>query len=59
MPSRLPSFLSPGEPDEAVHYVAEHRPAWEHTPSALDWLRMDVPATKKPAGTRRRAKLGD
>jgi tetratricopeptide (TPR) repeat protein len=51
MPARLPPFLSPGAPDEAVHYVVEHRQGWERTPAALDWVRAHVPAEKKSGRT--------
>jgi hypothetical protein len=55
MPAPLPSFLSPGTPTEAVHYVAEHRRGWECTPAALEWVRAHVPAAKKPVRTPRKS----
>jgi tetratricopeptide (TPR) repeat protein len=55
MPATLPPFLSPGTPTEAVHYVAEHRRGWEHTPAALEWVQAHVPATRKPARAPRRS----
>jgi tetratricopeptide (TPR) repeat protein len=55
MPAPLPSFLSPGTPSEAVHYVAEHRRGWEYTPAALEWVRAYVPAAKKPVRTPRKS----
>lgn len=55
MPAQLPPFLSPGTPSEAVHYVAEHRRGWECTPAALEWVRAQVPAAKKPVRTPRKS----
>ena len=54
LPKRLPPFLSPGQPDEAVHYVAEHRSGWTRTSGALDWMRARTPAATKPARARRK-----
>jgi tetratricopeptide (TPR) repeat protein len=59
MPPHLPPFLSPGAPDEAVHYVAQHQPGWERTPGALGWVRARFPATKKIVRTSRKSQKSD
>jgi tetratricopeptide (TPR) repeat protein len=48
MPKLLPPFISPGQADEAVHYMAEFGKGWAQTPDAIAWLRRQVP-TPKPA----------
>jgi tetratricopeptide (TPR) repeat protein len=46
LPKTLPPFISPGQKDEAVHYVAGGRPGWLATSDALDWLRHGLAAPK-------------
>ncbi len=37
-PKQLPPFVSPGNEDEAIHYVVEALRVWFESPGALDWL---------------------
>ena len=46
LPKTLPPFISPGQKDEAIHYVAGGRPGWLATSGALDWLRHGLAAPK-------------
>jgi tetratricopeptide (TPR) repeat protein len=56
MPAQLPPFLSPGEPSEAVHYVAAHRQGWKRTPAALDWVHTHAPSAEQPVRTPRKSR---
>jgi tetratricopeptide (TPR) repeat protein len=53
-PKTLPPFISPGDVDEAIHYVHEFREGWIHTPGAIDWLRSFRFAPKVAKKPRRR-----
>jgi hypothetical protein len=48
----LPDTCSPGQADEAMHYVADFGGGWKRTPGAITWLRQTVTAasrrTRKP-----------
>jgi tetratricopeptide (TPR) repeat protein len=48
LPRTLPLFISPGRPDEAMHYAANSAYLWEKTSGALDWLRSNLPHTAGP-----------
>lgn len=50
LPETLPPFISPGEKDEAVHYVKDFGKAWQATPGALDWVRDNLPKGKPESG---------
>lgn len=39
LPGVMPAYVSAGDEDEAVEYVALARESWQHVPGALDWLR--------------------
>lgn len=39
LPSTLPDYHGFGDENEAIHYVADHLPAWVAVAGALDWLR--------------------
>jgi len=39
VPSVLPTYHGFGDENEAIHYVADHEPAWMMVPGALPWLR--------------------
>jgi tetratricopeptide (TPR) repeat protein len=43
IPRSLPSYISPGRADEAIHYAADFRAGWINTPGAIDWLRAHAP----------------
>jgi tetratricopeptide (TPR) repeat protein len=55
LPAQLPPLLSPGQEDEAIHYVAECRAGWNSTAGATEWLRAQTSARKKIT-TRSRAR---
>ncbi|MBL8156196.1 MAG: hypothetical protein JNM70_18600 [Anaerolineae bacterium] len=38
IPKQLPSFVSPGREDEAIHCAVEGIVSWLKTPGALEWL---------------------
>ena len=46
LPSEPPPYYSPGDPSDAILYVANHLAAWKATPGALTWIR-DATAPKK------------
>ena len=48
MPKSLPPYMSPGEEDEAIHYVEEFGTGWQRSPGVLDWLRGDASASARP-----------
>ena len=39
LPDEPPSYVSPGNEDEAVGYVMDSMSAWRNTPGAMSWLR--------------------
>ena len=47
LPSEPPPYYSPGDPNDAILYVANHLASWKATPGALTWVR-EVTAPKKP-----------
>ena len=55
LPSEPPPYYSPGDPSDAVLYVANHLAAWKATPGALTWVR-DATAPKKRKSKPRPAK---
>lgn len=55
LPKKLPPFISPGEKDEAIHYVAEFAEGWRQTPGAVDWLKTQCKQSQSRKGTRRAA----
>ena len=52
MPDSPPEYVSAGEEDEAVSYVAAARGAWRATPGALAWMRkvlkLPLPSGDEP-----------
>lgn len=50
LPEELPPYISPGDEDEAVGYVAGNRRVWLNTPGAISWLRKTLgsPMPKAP-----------
>ncbi|WP_043160249.1 hypothetical protein [Bradyrhizobium sp. Ai1a-2] len=40
VPKSLPSYISPGDEDEAIYYVVDFRAGWANTLGAIDWLRV-------------------
>lgn len=46
VPETLPPYISPGQTDEAAHYVTDCQAGWTRTPGAIDWLREQIAATK-------------
>jgi tetratricopeptide (TPR) repeat protein len=55
LPKRLPPYISPGEDDEAVHYVSEFHAGWALTQGAIDWLRTQAAAPQAPKRRGRRS----
>ncbi len=51
LPSEPPPYYSPGDPSDAVLYVANHLTAWKSTPGSLTWIRSAGASKrkKKPA----------
>jgi len=56
LPKQMPSFISPGDQDEAIAYVSAYRKGWMLTPGAIDWLRAQAPGLKAPKRPSRRPK---
>jgi tetratricopeptide (TPR) repeat protein len=48
IPVKLPSYVTWGGDDEAVHYASSYLPYWRRTPGAIEWLQTFVLAKAKP-----------
>jgi tetratricopeptide (TPR) repeat protein len=48
-PPEPPPFYSPGDPSEAVHYLAGAMGAWKDTPGAVAWVREATKSKRRKA----------